>query len=153
MNAKKLLTRTVSGAIYVALIIGAMLCGTPGVMALAILFCILGVLEFEKLYHALSLQRLLPITLDILGALCLCLCIYPVALLLWVIVLLMRFVAELYLKSDTPLIDVCRSLMAQIYLGVPLGLMVLLADFVGSSMTVLLLFIFIWLNDTGAFLV
>ncbi|MDE5876000.1 MAG: phosphatidate cytidylyltransferase [Muribaculaceae bacterium] len=153
MNTKKLLTRAVSGAVYVALIVIAMLCGTPGVMALAVLFCILGVIEFEKLYHALSTQRLLPIVLDVIGAVCLCLCIYPIAALMWITVLLMRFVTELYLKSDTPLIDVCRSLMAQIYLGLPLGLMVLLSDFTGSSMIVLLLFIFIWLNDTGAFLV
>ncbi|MDE6842911.1 MAG: phosphatidate cytidylyltransferase [Muribaculaceae bacterium] len=153
MKTKKLLTRAVSGAVYVALIVGTMLCGTPGVMALAILFCILGVIEFEKLYHALSFRRLLPIILDVIGGICLCLCLYPVARLMWIAVLLIRFITELYSKSTTPLIDACRSLMAQIYLGIPLGLMVMLSDFTGSSMIILLLFIFIWLNDTGAFLV
>lgn len=64
---------------------------------------------------------------------------------------LARLTAALYIKVDNPLSEAAYSLMAQIYITLPLFLLLML--YYESSALVLLMFIMIWLNDTGAFCV
>lgn len=62
-------------------------------------------------------------------------------------------VTELYHKSSDPLNSLAHSLMAQIYIGIPMALMGVVSEMMGSTHILLAVFAMIWINDTGAFLV
>ncbi|MBR6490257.1 MAG: phosphatidate cytidylyltransferase, partial [Muribaculaceae bacterium] len=65
---------------------------------------------------------------------------------------LLRFVVQLYLPEHNAISDVRQSLGALVYVALPLSMLNAIASQY-SPMMVLAMFIFIWLNDTGAFLV
>lgn len=153
MDMRKLLTRSLSGLIYVGLIVGALLLGVPGTAALACVLGLIALLEFDKITGTMS-GRALPATLlDSAGVVLLCLSWWRFTIVAWIVVLLLRGVVELYLKDPQPQHNLARSVFAQIYVGLPMGLMLWITGLTGTTMTVLLLFIMIWVNDTGAFLV
>lgn len=157
MNFKKLLTRTISGLIYCLIIVGCVFIKGPngeslGVLLLGVLFSALACLEFAKMSRQLSTKTLPVIILDILGCVCLCLGFYGFTLIIWLGIMIARSILELYINSKSPLQELAQSYMSQIYIGVPLGLMVALAWLINSKI-VLAIFLFLWINDTGAFLV
>lgn len=152
MDIKKLLTRTISGIVYIGIIIGCIFWGFEPFNWMAAIFAAIAIHEFEKITRELN-PRTLPILLiDIFGAISLVFgwMLYP--LVVWVFIILCRMILQLYIKSETPLADIARSIMSQIYIGLPLGLMVLLA-YIWHLHAILAIFLMIWLNDTGAFLV
>lgn len=157
MDLKKLCTRTLSGIIYIAIIVGCILGGESTVMGLACLFSLLAVIEFSKICSEFSKERIPTIILDVAGCICLSLAgywpFYGFPILLWIIVILARMVEELYLNTGNPLKGIAQSLMTQIYIGIPMGCMVAISSFFDKPTILLAVFIFIWLNDTGAFLV
>ena len=65
---------------------------------------------------------------------------------------MLRLIVEIYLKSDHPLRHTAHSLMSQIYIGVPMAVMVYIAMNY-SPYILLTIFVLMWLNDTGAYLV
>lgn len=152
MNLKKLITRTVSGLIYVGIIVGCILWGFTPFNWLTAAIAIVAVHEFEKITGELKSYTIPFFLLDAVGAVSLVFGWMLFPLVVWIFVMLCRMILQLYVRSDTPLQDMAKSFMSQIYIGLPLGLMVLLAD-IWHLNAILALFILIWLNDTGAFLV
>lgn len=152
MDIKKLGVRAISGIVYCLIIIGACLWGKTGVLLFGCLLAICATIEFAKLCKDFSSARLPDLLLDVAGCVCLCFgyLIYPIWI--WMAIMLFRFVEQLYVNSETPLRDLAHSMLAQIYIGVPLGLMAAVANLY-SPMIVLALFVMLWINDTGAFLV
>lgn len=162
----KLLMRSLSGAVYVLLIVGAIALGNWWFAALTTLFAVLGVIEFERNLDGwpkgsvalawrildvlaavavvnLGMLVLLPswllLSLLVLGA------IYPVA----------RFTLALYDKSAEAFRSTAWSILSIVYIAVPMLLLQFLYTDrgVANHWLVLAIFIMIWLNDTGAFLV
>ena len=152
MDFKKLLTRTLSGLIYCLLIVGAILWGGTGVLLLGIALSVMACTEFATMSRDLSPRTLPVLILDIAGCVFLCLgyLLYP--LIIWLAILIMRSVEELYINSSHPLRDMAHSFMSQLYIGLPLGIMVAIAWLL-NPMMLMALFFFLWINDTGAFLV
>lgn len=152
MDAKKLITRSLSGLIYVAIIVGCIFWGIIPFTWMTAAFGAIAVIEFEKISGGLQQRTTPALLLDIAGTICLAFAwmLYP--LLLWVFVLLCRMTIELYLKSETPIANLARSMMTQLYIGLPLGLMACIGEWWNLNL-VLAVFLMIWLNDTGAFLV
>lgn len=153
MDIKKLLVRTVSGVIYIGIIIGAILCGVNGVVVLAALLSVLATIESAKIFHELGQRNIPTMILDVIGCLCLCgaYLFYPV--LIWIGVMLFRMILELYTRADDPVKSLAHSMMDQVYVGVPMGIMVLMAAMAPTPYVLLSVFFMIWINDTGAFLV
>lgn len=147
-----MLIRTLSGVIYIAVIVACILCGEWGVMALGSLIGVLAVVELSRIDHELNRTTLPLAVIDCIGVVCLVLS-FPLFMpaFLWIFTLIMRMVIQLYSNSRTPLRDMALSFMSQLYIGIPMMLMVAIACLI-SPMTVLAMFILIWLNDTGAFL-
>lgn len=116
------------------------------------IFAILACIEFAKISKELTRRTIPVIILDIAGCLFLSLgyLIYP--LILWLALMICRMIEQLYVNSDKPLSDLSYSFMSQFYIGVPIGLMVG-TSWILSPKLILLIFILIWINDTGAFLV
>ncbi len=67
-------------------------------------------------------------------------------------------VAELYLKAEDPIHNWAYTMMSQIYIALPFSLLNVLAfrsngtEIVYTYITPLCVFIFLWMNDTGAYL-
>ncbi|MBD5336840.1 MAG: phosphatidate cytidylyltransferase [Bacteroides sp.] len=155
----KVAVRALSGIIYVAVIVGCILLGIDAVTTLALVLGALGLIEFYKITDGLSSDNVPPMLIDYASiAVIIAGLRHESALLLWPILLLFRFTAELYYKNPSPINALSRSVFAQIYLGIPLGLMQRLEVFNGGGTwghgyALLAIFIMIWLNDTGAFCV
>ncbi len=151
MDMSKLLIRATSGLIYVALIVGCIFLGQIPFTLLASLFAILAVIEFEKITHELSPKTVPALILDIAGCVTLAFSWMIWPLYIWVLILLCRMTLELYMQSDTPIANLAKSMMTQLYIGLPLALMCCLGEWFGLEV-VLVTFIMIWINDTGAFI-
>lgn len=155
----KVAVRALSGIIYVAVIVGCILLGVDAVTVLALVLGALGLLELYKITGSLTKDYMTSMLIDYAGICALILgCYHLEFIFLWIPILLLRFIMELYYHSSNPVNELSRSVFAQIYLGLPLGLMQRLETFngggsCGSGFALLAIFIMIWLNDTGAFCV
>lgn len=157
---KNLITRSISGLIYIAVIVVCVLAGQWSFMGLTILFCIFGLLEFNHLEMTAtksSVRNLLTAIDLIAGAVLITAvtlyitagCIIPFAV--YLLCLLARLIAQLYIKGDGCTSMLAHSLMGQVYIALPLALSNIIEQY--SPHLVLIMFIFIWLNDTGAYIV
>lgn len=153
MEIKKLATRTLSGLIYCGIIIACILLGYDAVAIMASVFAAIAVVEFSKICSDLTSRRIPTLLLDIAGCICLCFSSYIYPIMLWVAVMIARFVEELYINDENPLRNLAHSFMSQIYIGVNLGCAVGIATLFNRPETLLAVFLFLWINDTGAFLV
>lgn len=152
MNPKKLLIRSLSGLVYVGIIIGCIYWGEFPLACMAAVFAAIGIIEFDKITSALHRASAATMILDVAGGICLAFLPYIYPLLIWLLVFLSRIILELYTKSEKPIVNLARSVFGQIYIGLPLGLMAFI-DFMFGMYIVLAIFLMIWINDTGAFIV
>lgn len=154
LNIKNLLTRSLSGLVYVGLIVACIFGGMIPFCCLLILFGILAVIEFHSLCDDKSniSERIIPILFDIAGVICLIFSWMIIPIFLWILFYIFRLVAELYLNNSNPVKNLSQSIMTQFYIGVPLAC----ACWIGLNISlhfILAVFLMIWINDTGAFLV
>lgn len=163
---KNIVTRSLSGIVYVGLIVGALLAGANWFMALMALFALLAVREFQMLTGDASDRRPLTLlinTVDIAAAVALCLMTYHelshIFFDSWIMAgyIVIRIVLALYDHRPDAFAAVGRSVLSLIYIGLPLSLAALLDRFANSPVPggslMLIIFIMIWLNDTGAYCV
>ena len=152
MDFHKLLIRTLSGLVYCGIIIGAILSGRWGVAALATVFILLANLEFSKI--AGNKDRAPSLTMiDILTGVCLALSPMEPTLAIGVIIAVMsRFILQLYAPVSSPVASISHSMLMFMWVAVPRLLMSCISV-MWSPMIILALFLMLWINDTGAFLV
>lgn len=164
---KNLITRSISGLVYIALIISALLAGPYWFAALTALFAFLAVSEFLTL----TCGKLRPDavilasrTIDLAAAVALCLSTLSNALstlVLFVFIMsiyvIARLTVALYDKRPNAFADVARSVMTVLYIGLPLASASAFNSLAWSDNSmrylVLIVFVMIWLNDTGAYCV
>lgn len=165
---KKLITRSLTGAVYVALIVAGLLCGPWTFLALSLLLVVTAVTEFNRLTDAVAPRDRFLGLIDTLGAMVMvasacwiavsdtCCGSFPViavAGMFYLIYMVIRLVAQLYSQAGGPIESLARSFMGQMYIAVPLSLMAFIYGRPGGEYIMLAIFIMIWLNDTGAFIV
>lgn len=163
---KNIITRSLSGIVYVALIVCSLLAGANWFTALMALFALLAVREFQMLTGDAADRR--PITflintVDIAAAITLCLAtlddlyyiFFDTAIL--AAYLIVRIVLALYDRRPDPFAATGRSVLSVIYIGLPLSLAALIDHSANGQWIykhlMLIIFIMIWLNDTGAYCV
>lgn len=175
---KNVVVRAISGAIYVAILVGAILAGKTWLAVLLCLFSAIGMWELTNMVSK-KIARF-ALILDIAAGIMLILSSYfyfrgftgtaSGMAVLFLAFMIMRMISQLYsvnvdsigsnpeLESATktsngtqsPLAALSNSLMSQIYIALPLALIPMLRT-TTSPHTVLAILIFIWVNDTGAF--
>lgn len=155
LDPKVLLTRTLSGVLYVGIIVGCCLMGDIALMVMAMLF---GVVACVELFNMVSKapqvsRRKISLIIDVFGVIMLAGGQMIWTLPIWVALMLARFVAEMYMNDPQPMKSLATSALSQLYIGFPLLCMTGISAIKGSAMPVLAIFIMIWCNDTGAFLV
>lgn len=165
---KNVFTRLFTGVLYIAVIVGAVMAGGWWLWGLAVLFGVLGVNEFNRISnkgHISNTSRLI----DIIGAFFLIsgiACFLNLSLpsfmfgawslktflFAYLVYLMARLVSQLYIQDGNALSHYANSLMGQLYIALPMGLMCALYAMT-NCWCVLGMFILIWLSDTGAFCV
>jgi len=155
-----LVQRTLSGAVYVGLVVASILVHPAFFGVLFALFCALAVREF---HHLVGSHRFATI-MSIILALCLfgifwCLAnidsmsltTFAYLQCAYAFVLMLTLVAELFLKAKNPIANWGNVLSSQIMIALPFALMNFVMQ--QSKWLLLALFITIWVNDTGAYCV
>lgn len=167
---KNLIQRSITGAIYVALICASVLTGGWYYIAFFGLLAIIALHEFYNLSNASTGgENATTLIVDVVGGVILCVglgCVnmslmppFTTAVLggtffaLYLLYLLVRLVMQLYSQENSPLTNLAYSYMGQMYIALPIGLMSMYYTLNDGKALLLLMFIMIWLNDTGAFLV
>lgn len=156
MDLKKTAIRAASGLVYVLIIIGACAYGEYGVDVLACLFAVLGIIEFRKMRFGSPAADLPMAIFNAIGGIFLALSVYIYPLVFWVIWCIVRMIITIYDRSEHPEKHYAVDMAAQIYVGIPMALLTMMAYFsetvVETCMPLLSIFIIIWVNDTGAFI-
>lgn len=161
---KNLILRALSGAVYVALICAGVLIDEWTLFGLCSFFVLLAVNEFSRLCNnSLGALNTVTLVVDIVGALAAYIflgglslglpgVIIAIAGCIFAFYILWRPVIELYCKTGaSPLTRLAYSYMGLVYIVLPFILLSLL--WTSHKYLALGMFIMIWLNDTGAFLV
>lgn len=163
-TVKNIFTRALSGSIYVALIVAALLLPSPYMfIGLFALFIVLGTVELHHLVDnkaSVIANKRTAIALDCIGGLALFTTFWglnfnpsgsvtQVAIATYLLYFALRMILQLYMKSDNALQSLADSALTQVYVALPLSLLNILYD----EGVLLAIFILIWLNDTGAFCV
>ncbi|MCH5216863.1 MAG: phosphatidate cytidylyltransferase [Muribaculaceae bacterium] len=156
---KGIITRAISGAIYVAIIVGSLLCHEELVFATVFsLITALGVYEFLHMANSQN-SSLLTKLVDVCGGVILFLSLplavagpgFP-ALLPFMGYVIVRLILQLYYANYDAVKSVSLSFMAILYVAFPLAVTALIYLLFGP-IAVLSLLILLWLNDTGAYCV
>jgi len=162
---KNIVTRSLSGIVYIALIVGSILGGGNYFNALCVAFALLAVWEFQgivlpggrrpwlvagrvaDIFAAGVIPGVSAIFEAALAAFEASLCVlllYPIA----------RFVIALYDRGTDAYACALRSVASLMYVALPLAALNLAyVAFSEGKWLVLLMFAMIWLNDTGAYCV
>lgn len=161
MNVKDLMVRTLSGAVFAAVVVGATLSGW-GIPLLAAAICVGTMYEFYKIARLAGLRPLagygMAAGVAFIAANACVIAGYagPAVLLATIPLPAVFFIAELYRKGMNPMADIGAGMASLLYCSLPLSmLMWMSADGLGgySGAVALSYFIIIWANDVGAYLV
>lgn len=149
-----LLKRSLTGMIYVAVIVSSVLWTSWAFPLVCSLFGLLGLIEYDKLTRNTATPSGLAAATDITFAMLMLapaifglspvLAIVPFSLYIFA-----RLILQLYLKSQTPVADTAKSMLSICWIVIPLVMLEFLWTM--SQSLVLTVFAMIWINDTGAF--
>jgi len=154
--------RTITGVLFVAILVTAILLGGNYFFFTFLALICLALYEFTNLMNRTTVNKSLNRELDIAGGIFLFSGLYygctapewkMIYLAPYLLYLMARGISELYLKNPNPIQSWANSFLGQLYIALPLSLLNIIVYQTGSYVFLLLFFIFIWLNDTGAFLV
>ncbi len=158
-NVTNLLQRTLSGLIFIGIVIGSILWHPYafGVAFFAATF--LGLYEFYKLtYKPQTIE--INIIVGTLGGLILFACSFlhaygltsELIFSVYAFYILIVFIAELFRKKENPINNWAYYFLGQIYVALPFSLLNYIIFIQGYQPWLLLaLFITLWVNDTGAY--
>lgn len=160
------LQRACTGILFVAILVGCILYGPLTFGILFVLISALSIREFGLLMNhteGVCMNK----TITMLGGAYLFLAIMAFCMNLasskvflpYVALILYLLISQLYLKKENPLLNWAYSMMSQLYIALPFALLNVLAfhNEPQNSMVSynpilpLSIFVFLWLNDTGAY--
>lgn len=145
----KFLVRAASGIVYAAVIIFCIVYGGWALWTMAIAFAVIGVCELDRMAVGYSRKTLIFFIVDIIGTICLvCQNISDWFWFSWIACMIARiFMTRALAKKDSRFYK--SFPLAQVYLGIPFTCMVNEP----IQRLALLIFVMLWLNDSGAYIV
>lgn len=160
MKINNFCTRALFGALYVALLLVGIL---TNYLAFTIVFGLITVVALHEFYTMLEKNSEVVISkyLNVIGGLLLFLAsVYfsrtgiTMVFAVFFVYLVSLFVSELFLKRKNPIQSIAYSLFGIVYIGVPLALSTKLVfpDYDFRHEYFLALFVFIWVNDSFAYI-
>ncbi len=161
-----LITRSITGVIFVVVLVGSILWSPYSFIGV---FALLTGFLLTEFYQLMNRHQGVKINILINTAggtgLFLMTALYNLGIadqrifLAYLAYLLYMFISELYRKKPDPIKGWAYSVLGQAYIALPFSLLPLIgfSDFDGipvyTPIPLLALFVFIWMNDTGAYLV
>ena len=163
---KNFIQRAITGVIFVAILIG---CIIGGPLSFGILFCLISALATVEFCQLMNQQEDVQVNRNIctLGSIALFLCFFFYGMnpaetgifIPYLAILIYLFISELYLKKKNPINNWAYAMFSQLYVALPFALLNVLAfqtDGTTSDSQYLFIlplsiFIFNWVNDTGAY--
>lgn len=172
---KNFIVRTLSGAVMLAVVLGAILASEWSFIALVAVITLGGIWEFYNFaqkagYQPMKLLGLfggmmiftIAISLFVLFATkdstndSLFAIIFGMAIITLLLLVPLMFICELYRKSPTPIANIGSTLMGMLYVALPLSLLILIPALLGNGVWnpwIVIFYIFIiWANDVFAYL-
>ena len=172
---KNFIVRTLSGAVMLAVVLGAILASEWSFIALMAVITLGGIWEFYNFaqkagYQPMKLLGLfggmmifaIAISLFVLFATkdstndSLFAIIFGMAIITLLLLVPLMFICELYRKSPTPIANIGSTLMGMLYVALPLSLLILIPALLGNGAWnpwIVIFYIFIiWANDVFAYL-
>ena len=172
---KNFIVRTLSGAVMLAVVLGAILASEWSFIALMAVITLGGIWEFYNFaqkagYQPMKLLGLfggmmiftIAISLFVLFATkdstndSLFAIIFGMAIITLLLLVPLMFICELYRKSPTPIANIGSTLMGMLYVALPLSLLILIPALLGNGVWnpwIVIFYIFIiWTNDVFAYL-
>jgi len=164
---KDLLTRSLTGIIYVILICIGIMWNS---LSFFVVFSVAVILCLWEFYHLINVQKRTKINpyYNCLGGFLLFVVTYLYAsgifdyfiFFVYLIYIVGILISELYEKQQDPITHSAYIFLGQTYIAIPFSILNLIAfrgisgeTPVYNSLMLLSLFVFIWINDTGAYLV
>ncbi|MDR0420866.1 MAG: phosphatidate cytidylyltransferase [Prevotellaceae bacterium] len=162
---KNFITRTISGTLFLAIMIGAILWSVHAFWILSCIIVVLGMIEFFKMTipKGHELQKIISIFIGLSVLLLMSVnnvfddfqvinLLFGIHTLIILIVGLFTVIpiVELYEKSEKPFHNISLLILPIIYVALPFALMNLCYS-EGHNLYILAFFIFIWTNDVGAY--
>lgn len=160
------LQRAITGVIFVAVLVGCILGGPISFTILFALISALTINEFGNIVNRMEHTRMNK-PISILAGLFLFLCFRYIGVvpganeifIPYLFLILYLFISELYKKQPNPLNNWAYAMMSQIYIALSFALLNVLAYHSSATESVsqynpilpLSIFIFNWVNDTGAY--
>lgn len=157
---KNMFVRAISGALFVAIMIAGFL-KPVALIALFALITGMSIWEFTGLVNqrpGVCVNRFICSVAGVFLALAMagfCSNITPALVFIpYLVTILYLFISELYLKQEDPIHDWAYAMMSQLYIALPFSCIFILAYFTGQYyyLVPLCVFVFLWCNDTGAYL-
>lgn len=163
---KNFIQRAITGIIFVAVLIG---CIIGGPLSFGALFCLISALATIEFCQLMNQQEDVQVNRNIctLGSIALFLCFFYYGMnpaetgifIPYLAILIYLFISELYLKKKNPINNWAYAMFSQLYVALPFALLNVLAfqtDGTTSDSQYLFIlplsiFIFNWVNDTGAY--
>lgn len=159
MQKKNLIIRTISGLFYVGALVGAVLYGGIWIILLTSVLAAIGIYEFMTMTSEGKMPRFATL-LDVSAAVVLQVAAgayfkespkgFVTLLMVYIMLIVARMVSQLYATNRNPVNSLSHSLMAQMYIALPLAMLTILCN-ITTPQVALAVLIFIWVNDTGAF--
>ncbi len=163
LKLPNIVVRILSGIIFVSILIGGMLVNQ---YTFIVVFSLITALLLYEFYGLIESAAKIPVvrTWNILGGFALVLgAFYYSALgssifafVPYILYLLILFVSELYLKRQNPIHSIAYSILGQVYIAAPFALTNYLVFAYEPGryhyVYILALFVFIWINDSFAYL-
>ncbi|MBQ8674029.1 MAG: phosphatidate cytidylyltransferase [Bacteroides sp.] len=165
---KNFITRAITGILFVALLVG---CTLYSPLTFGILFALIAALSVQEFANLMNQSGKVNInkTITALGGAYLFLALMSFCMqqsvgarvfLPYLALLLYLMITELYLKKENPIGNWACSMLSQLYVALPFALLNVLAFHNTATDSVsynpilpLSIFVFIWLSDTGAYLI
>lgn len=160
---RKLIQRSITGAIYVILLIAAVICGAELFALVFGALLVLAVIELRNLSNTgdSKIART-PLFIDLAGSLLM----FSASFLyfyksewqinpaiLYLPYPIVRLIAQLYLKKENAIKSLSTSFLSQLVVALPFSLLNAIYFAYGNERIFLAILIFIWINDTGAYCV
>lgn len=156
-----LIKRSLSGTIYVLVFVGCIIFGASSYCILFAVVTALALNEWSELIADNNLGTVNNLVTTISGVylflalFCICMgTVGPVIFLPYLLSILFIFISELYQKRPQPIANLAYTFIGQIYIALPFSLLNLLAirePGIYSAKLPLAVFIFLWINDSGAY--
>lgn len=147
--------RTLSGAVYVGVVIGSILFNEIVFLTLSIVLAWLALREYNSLTHPRCMM-------DFFSEMSAVICVFPIvgawlsnSFNAWTMLTLLLpvgiLIAELWDEKNNPIVQWGHFLVGQVMIVLPFALMNVLCDF--DPYLLLAVFVLIWVNDSGAYCV